>query len=121
MLRALSRSFTARALPSRLRLHRRRRWQRSPRCGESVVPLADKYANADGTKIHYVASGPAKGPLVVMIHGYPDYSESWAQLTPALNDAYRTVAIDTRGYNLSDKPKGVANYAMPKLVEDIQR
>ena len=54
-----------------------------------------------------MSSGPAKAPLVVMIHGYPDYSESWAQLTPALNDAYRTAALDTRGYNLSDKPKGV--------------
>jgi len=36
-----------------------------------------------------------------------------------LNDAYRTVAMDTRGYNLSGQPVGVANYAMPKLVEDI--
>jgi pimeloyl-ACP methyl ester carboxylesterase len=81
----------------------------------------DHYATnaGDGVKLHYVASGPKGGPLVVMIHGYPDYSESWAELTPALNDKYRTAAIDTRGYNLSDKPKGVANYAMPKLVEDI--
>ncbi len=86
---------------------------------KTVVPIADKYATSpDGTKIHYLASGT--GSLVVMIHGFPDYSESWAQLTPALNDAYRTVAIDTRGYNLSDKPVGVAMYAMPKLVEDIQ-
>jgi pimeloyl-ACP methyl ester carboxylesterase len=87
--------------------------------GKAVVPVADKYATSpDGTKIHYLASG--KGPLVVMIHGFPDFSASWDTLTPALNDAYRTVAIDTRGYNLSDKPVGVANYAMPKLVEDIQ-
>ena len=82
------------------------------------VELEDKYAtSADGTKIHYVASG--KGPLIVMVHGFPDFSGSWDKLTPKLNDAYRVVAIDTRGYNLSDKPEGVANYAMPKLVEDI--
>lgn len=81
--------------------------------------LADKYANDDGVKIHYVVSGPEDAPLVVMIHGYPDYSETWAQLTPVLNDAYRTVAVDTRGYNLSDKPKGVENYDMTKLVADI--
>ncbi|HEY7797237.1 MAG TPA: alpha/beta hydrolase [Hyphomonadaceae bacterium] len=80
--------------------------------------LEDKYAtSADGTKIHYVASG--QGPLVVMIHGFPDYWGSWSKLIPTLNDSYRTIAIDTRGYNLSDKPQGVANYAMPKLVEDI--
>ncbi len=83
-----------------------------------AVTLEDKYAtSADGTKIHYVASG--EGPLVVMIHGFPDYSGSWDKLVPALNDSYRTIAVDTRGYNLSDQPEGVANYAMPKLVEDI--
>jgi pimeloyl-ACP methyl ester carboxylesterase len=71
----------------------------------------------DGVKIHYVASG--QGPLVVMIHGFPDYSGSWNQLVPALNDAYRTVAIDTRGYNLSDKPRGVDAYKTEKLVADI--
>ena len=85
----------------------------------AAMPIEDKYAEDDGVKIHYLVSGPANAPLVVMIHGYPDYSETWAQLTPKLNDAYRTVAVDTRGYNLSDKPKGVENYAMPKLVADI--
>jgi epoxide hydrolase 4 len=84
-----------------------------------VVPTESRFAQNGDVKIHYVASGPADAPLVVMIHGFPDYSESWAQLTPALNDAYRTAAMDTRGYNLSSQPKGVENYAMPKLVEDI--
>ena len=80
--------------------------------------LEDKYAtSADGTKIHYVASG--EGPLVVMIHGFPDFSGSWSKLIPALNDCVSRVAVDTRGYNLSGQPEGVANYAMPKLVEDI--
>jgi pimeloyl-ACP methyl ester carboxylesterase len=85
----------------------------------AVVAVESKFAtSADGTKIHYVVSG--KGPLVVAIHGFPDFSGSWDKLTPALNDAYRFVAIDTRGYNLSGQPTGVANYAMPKLVEDVQ-
>jgi pimeloyl-ACP methyl ester carboxylesterase len=81
------------------------------------VALEDKYAQNGDVKIHYVASG--KGPLVVMIHGFPDFSGSWSALTPKLNDAYRVVAVDTRGYNLSDKPVGVENYEMPKLVADI--
>ena len=85
-----------------------------------VMKLEDKYAmGADNVKIHYVVSGPAKAPLVVMVHGFPDYSETWSELTPKLNDAYRTVAVDTRGYNLSGQPKGVENYAMPKLVADL--
>jgi len=86
---------------------------------KQAVAVEDKYAtSADGTKIHYKASG--SGPLVLAIHGFPDFSGSWDQLAPALNDKYRFVAIDTRGYNLSGQPVGVANYAMPKLVEDVQ-
>jgi len=85
----------------------------------AAVAIESKFATSpDGTKIHYNASGA--GPLVVAIHGFPDFSASWDKLAPALNDKYRFVALDTRGYNLSDKPTGVANYAMPKLVEDVQ-
>ena len=84
---------------------------------KAAVTLEDKYAQNGDVKIHYVASG--KGPLVVMIHGYPDFSGSWTYLTPKLNDAYRVVAVDTRGYNLSSQPVGVENYEMPKLVADI--
>lgn len=84
----------------------------------AAVALQDKYVTSpDGVKIHYVASG--KGPLVVLIHGYPDFSGSWTKLTPVLNTAYRVVAMDTRGYNLSDHPDGVENYEMPKLVADV--
>ncbi len=81
------------------------------------LPVEDRYAQNGDIKIHYVASG--KGPLVVMIHGYPDFSGTWSYLAPVLNDAYRVAAIDTRGYNLSSQPVGVENYEMPKLVEDV--
>jgi pimeloyl-ACP methyl ester carboxylesterase len=83
------------------------------------VPVESRFATSpDGTRIHYLASG--KGDLVVAIHGFPDFSASWDKLGLALNDAYRFVALDTRGYNLSGQPEGVANYAMPKLVADVQ-
>jgi len=78
----------------------------------------DKYAANNGVKIHYVVDG--KGPLVVMIHGFPDYWATWKPLMAELNKAgYRTAALDTRGYNLSDKPQGEAAYAMPNLVSDV--
>lgn len=89
----------------------------APAVSHQAVALEDKYAHNGDVKIHYVASG--KGPLVVLIHGYPDFSGSWSQLIPALNDNYRVVALDTRGYNLSDHPDGVENYEMPKLVADV--
>jgi pimeloyl-ACP methyl ester carboxylesterase len=66
------------------------------------------YANNNGVKIHYASLG--KGPLIVMIHGFPDFWYSWRD---------QVVAIDQRGYNLSDKPKGVENYDMRLLVSDV--
>lgn len=78
----------------------------------------DKTAANGDVKIHYVADG--KGPLVVMIHGFPDYWGTWKPLMAELNKAgYRTAALDLRGYNLSDKPQGVAAYAMPNLIGDV--
>ena len=75
------------------------------------------YADSNGVKIHYAALG--EGPLIVMIHGFPDFWYSWRDQMEALSDSYQTVAIDQRGYNLSDKPKGVENYAMRLLAEDV--
>src|SRR6186997_3374315 len=78
----------------------------------------DRYANNGAVKIHYVVNG--QGPLVVLIHGFPDYWATWKPLMAELNKAgYRTAALDTRGYNLSDKPQGEAAYAMPNLVGDV--
>ena len=78
----------------------------------------DRYADNKGVKIHYVVDG--QGPLVVMIHGFPDYWGTWKPLMAQLNKAgYRTAAMDTRGYNLSDKPEGEAAYAMPNLIADV--
>jgi len=80
--------------------------------------LADRYALNGSVKIHYVVEG--KGPLVVLVHGFPDYWATWKPLMAELSAAgYRTAALDTRGYNLSDKPQGEAAYAMPNLVGDV--
>ncbi len=68
-------------------------------------------------KIHYACLG--KGPLLVMIHGFPDYWYTWRQQMEVLSEDYQCVAIDNRGYNLSDKPKGVDHYAMHLLIGDV--
>ena len=75
------------------------------------------YANNNGVKIHYASIG--KGPLIVMIHGFPDFWYSWRDQMEALSSTHQVVAIDQRGYNLSDKPKGVENYDMALLVSDV--
>ena len=77
------------------------------------------YADSGGVKIHYAAVGDKKNPLVVMIHGFPDFWYSWRDQMAALSNDYYCVAIDQRGYNLSDKPKGVENYDMRLLVGDV--
>ena len=75
------------------------------------------HADSNGVKIHYVTLG--KGPLVVMIHGFPDYWYTWRHQMAALADSFRVVAIDMRGYNRSDKPKGVEQYDIKLLVGDV--
>jgi epoxide hydrolase 4 len=77
------------------------------------------YADSNGVKIHYAALGDKKNPLIVMIHGFPDFWYSWREQMDALSKDYYVVAIDQRGYNLSDKPKGVENYDMKLLVADV--
>jgi epoxide hydrolase 4 len=74
-------------------------------------------ADSSGVKIHYVAMG--KGPLVVMIHGFPDFWYTWRKQMDALKAHYRVVAVDQRGYDLSDRPAGIEQYAIPLLVNDI--
>lgn len=77
------------------------------------------YADSGGVKIHYAALGDKKNPLIVMIHGFPDFWYSWRDQMAALSSDYYVVAIDQRGYNLSDKPKGVENYDMRLLIGDV--
>jgi pimeloyl-ACP methyl ester carboxylesterase len=80
-------------------------------------PFTDGYADSNGVKIHYATMG--SGPLVVMIHGFPDYWYTWRKQMEGLADRFQVVAIDQRGYNLSDKPSGVENYDVRLLVGDV--
>ena len=82
-----------------------------------INEVSHHYAKNDGVNIHYVKTG--QGPLVVMIHGFPDYWYSWREQMNALKDRFTVVAIDQRSYNRSDQPEGVAAYAMPNLVADV--
>jgi pimeloyl-ACP methyl ester carboxylesterase len=73
---------------------------------------------AEGVRLHYVTAGT--GPLVVFIHGFPEFWFSFRHVIPKLvRLGYRVVAPDCRGYNLSSKPAGVRAYGIDILVEDI--
>lgn len=75
------------------------------------------YAENNGVKIHYATVG--EGPLVVMVHGFPDFWYSWREQMDALKSDYKVVAYDQRGYNLSGQPKGEDNYNMSYLTSDL--
>ncbi len=75
------------------------------------------YATNETVRIHYARLGA--GPLVVMIHGFPDCWLTWRVQMAALAKDHEVVAIDQRGYNLSDRPKGVENYDLKLLVADV--
>lgn len=77
----------------------------------------DGYAKNGDVKLHYVTMG--QGPLVVMLHGFPDFWYTWRDQMRALAKHFQVVAPDLRGYNLSDKPEGVENYTLDKLVADV--
>src|SRR6266849_7873147 len=72
------------------------------------------------TALHAVAAGPRDGPVVVLLHGFPEFWYSWRkQIEPLAAAGFRVVVPDQRGYNLSSKPFGVAYYALSELVSDI--
>jgi len=75
------------------------------------------FATNGDVKIHYASVG--QGPLVVMIHGFPDFWYSWRHQMDGLREDFQVVAIDQRGYNRSDQPAGVESYAMSNLVADV--
>lgn len=67
-----------------------------------------------------VVTGPEDGPVVVLLHGFPQSSRSWAGVWPTLAGAgLRVVAPDLRGYSPDARPVGVEHYRMPLLVEDV--
>ncbi|MEJ1969049.1 MAG: alpha/beta hydrolase [Rhizomicrobium sp.] len=70
--------------------------------------------------LNVVEAGPQDGPLVVLLHGFPEFWFGWRHQIGALAAAgYRVVAPDQRGYNLSDKPKGIASYDIDRLADDV--
>lgn len=80
--------------------------------------LKDGYAEVNGIRLHYVEAG--SGPLVLLLHGFPEYSNSWHRQIPALVQAgYHVVAPEMRGYNLSDKPSSWRDYDASALGADI--
>jgi pimeloyl-ACP methyl ester carboxylesterase len=77
------------------------------------------FQNGD-VRLHAIAAGPERGPIVVLLHGFPEFWYSWhKQIEPLAAVGFRVIVPDQRGYNLSSKPAGIASYALPQLVADV--
>src|SRR4029453_19536275 len=82
------------------------------------MPPGHRRVRPNGVRLHWVVDG--EGPLVILLHGFPEFWYSWRHQIAALAPRFRVVAPDLRGYNESEKPAGVAAYAMPELVADVE-
>ena len=60
-----------------------------------------------------------EGEPLILLHGFPEYWYSWRKQIPALSKNFRVIGPDMRGYNLSDKPTGIASYGIDILAADI--
>jgi pimeloyl-ACP methyl ester carboxylesterase len=79
---------------------------------------AHREAVVNGVRLHYVEAGA--GPLVVLLHGFPEFWYSWHRQIGELSAAgFHVLAPDLRGYNLSDKPRGVNAYRVEALTADV--
>jgi epoxide hydrolase 4 len=82
-------------------------------------PRFSRYAT-NGVTLHVAEAGPPDGPLVLLLHGFPEFWYGWRHQIAVLADAgFRVAVPDQRGYNLSDRPKGVAAYDIDLLALDI--
>lgn len=70
--------------------------------------------------LHVVQAGPTDGPLLILLHGFPEFWYGWnRQILPLASRGFRVWVPDQRGYNQSDKPAGVAPYAIDRLAADV--
>ena len=83
--------------------------------------LREGYAEVGDVSLHYVEAGDSDGPLVVLLHGFPEFWYGWRQqIAPLVEAGFRVVAPDLRGYNLSSKPGGFRDYTADKLAADVR-
>jgi pimeloyl-ACP methyl ester carboxylesterase len=79
--------------------------------------LHHEFAKINGIKIHYVTIG--EGPLIVFLHGFPEFWRSWRHQISYFSKKYKVVALDMRGYGETERPVDVGEYRIEKIVRDV--
>lgn len=82
--------------------------------------MEHKIIDINGITLHVAQAGPQDGPLLILLHGFPEFWYGWRKQIPALAEAgFRVWVPDQRGYNLSEKPRGVQSYGINALALDV--
>jgi len=79
--------------------------------------LHHEFANINGIKMHYVTIG--EGPLIVFLHGFPEFWKSWKHQISFFSKKFKVVALDMRGYGETERPIQVGEYRIEKLARDV--
>ena len=87
--------------------------------GQETRPeLHEGFADVGDVRLHYVEAGT--GPLVILLHGFPEFWFGWRlQMAELAAAGFHVVATDMRGYNLSSRPAGIKAYAADRVADDI--
>lgn len=82
--------------------------------------MQSQFIRTNNINLHVVTDGLENGTPVILLHGFPEFNYGWRKQVPALVEAgYRVIVPDQRGYNLSDKPKGISSYDVNILAQDV--
>ena len=87
-------------------------------CSESR--FEEQWFTHGDIRLHAVTAGPEDGPVVILLHGFPEFWYGWhKQIGPLASAGFRVIAPDQRGYNTSSKPAGVSAYKVSHLTSDV--
>ncbi len=82
--------------------------------------LRERFIQTNGVKLHVMEAGPVDGQMILFLHGFPEFWYAWRkQIDYFAGKGYLVVVPDQRGYNVSDKPEGIASYKIDELAKDI--
>jgi len=92
-----------------------------PLFGHAEGELKSNFLEVDGDKYHYLSMGDESRPLMLFVHGFPEFSYTWREQLKYFSDRFYAVAVDMKGYNLSSKPKDVAAYKSTHVAEGLYK
>ena len=87
---------------------------------KKATEFEQHFAGVNGIRLHYVSAGDAGKPLMLFVHGFPEFLYAWHEQLREFSRDHHAVALDMRGFNLSDKPAEVQAYRTKYLVEDLR-